>query len=275
MNRRIFFVRLTWLAIVLITTGLLAIAGPQVRTAEQPPDIDKVIQKFAAKEAEFLDARNFYTFRQEVRIQTIGFNNRPTVEFYRVSDILFDDKGKRTERIVKFPASTLRELTITPNDIRDLADVQPFALATKELSKYSISYVGKEKIDEVDTYVFDVKPKVLPKYKRDGERIFGGRIWVDDRDLQIVKTFGKGLPEGDERFPRFETYRENIDGKYWFPTYTFADDILEFPGNSIHMRMEVKYSSYKRFSSDVKIELEGDEEDKTSPQKQSSPPKKN
>lgn len=232
----------------------------QIRTAEQPPDVEKIIKAFAAKESDFQQARNYYTFRQEVRIQTLGFNDRPTGEFYRVSDVLFDDSGKRYEKIVRFPPSTLRELSITQTDLRDIAETQPFSLTTKELPKYSITYAGKEKIDEVDTYVFDVRPKTIPKYKVGGERVFSGRIWVDDKDLQIVKTFGKGLPEGEERFPKFETYRENIDGKYWFPTYTYADDVLEFPnGLSVHLRMEIRYTKYKQFSSDVKIEVEGED----------------
>ncbi|MEW6729891.1 MAG: hypothetical protein AB1489_01015 [Acidobacteriota bacterium] len=248
------------LALMFMTVVTGVAAQGQIRTAEQPPDVDNIIKKFAAKESEFQEARNFYTFRQEVRIQTIGFNNRPTGEFYRISDVLFDDSGKRYERIIRFPQSTLQGLVITQTDLRDLAEVQPFSLTSKELSKYNISYAGREKIDEIDTYVFDVKPKSIPKYKQGGDRVFAGRIWVDDRDLQIVKTFGKGLPEGEERFPRFETYRENIDGKYWFPTYTFADDTLDFPnGGSIHMRMEVRYTNYKRFSSDVKIQVEGEE----------------
>ena len=44
---------------------------------------------------------------------------------------------------------------------------------------------------------------------------------MDDRDLQIVKTYGKGVgllkKNEDNQFPKFETYREQIDGKYWFP----------------------------------------------------------
>jgi hypothetical protein len=245
---------------LLILVSLSIITNAQIRTAEQPPDIDRIIKEFAAKESEFKENRNSYTFRQEVRIQTIGPNNRPTGEFFRISDIVFDDSSKRTERIVRFPQSTLRDLVITPTDLKDLEEIQTFCLTSKDLPKYSINYVGKEKIDEVDTYVFDVKPKSIPKYKRGGERVLLGRIWVDDQDLQIVKVSGKGLPEGEERFPKFETYRENIDGKYWFPTYTFSDDVLDFPGNSIHTRMEVRYTNYKRFSSDVKIELGTDED---------------
>jgi hypothetical protein len=252
---------------LLIVISFLKVAPGQLRVAEQPPDVEKVIKQFAAKESEFQQARNYYTFRQEVRIQTLGFSDQPTGEFYLLSDILFDDSGKRYERILRAPTSTLRDLQITRTDLKDLGEVQPFSLTTAELPKYNIKYAGKEKIDEIETYVFDVQPKVLPKYKEGGDRVFAGRIWVDDRDLQIVKTYGKGLPEGRERFPRFETYRENIDGKYWFPTYTYANDTLEFDkGPTIHMKMEIRYTNYKQFSSDVKIEVEGEE-----PQSQPKP----
>lgn len=251
------------LACSLLVLVSLSMVNGQIRTAEQPPDIDKIIKQFAAKETEFQETRNYYTFRQEVRVQTIGGGNRPTGEYFRISDVVFDDSGKRSgEKIVRFPQSTLKELQITPTDLKDLEEIQTFCLTSKVLPKYLINYAGKEKIDEIDTYVFDVKPKSIPKYQRGGERVFVGRIWVDDQDLQIVKLSGKALPEGEERFPRFETYRENIDGKYWFPTYTFADDTLDFPsGAAIHMRMEVRYTNYKRFSSDVKIEIGADEDD--------------
>lgn len=244
---------------LLILFGLSMMANGQINLSQQPPDIDKVIKEFTSKESEFKEARNSYAYRQEFRVHTIGPNKRPTGEFYRISDITFNDSGDHLEKIIRFPQSTLVGLQISPTDLKDVAEIQTFSLTSKELPKYSVNYIGKEKIDELDTYVFDVKPKSIPKYKRGGERVFLGRIWVDDQDLQIVKVSGKGLPEGEERFPKFETYRENIDGKYWFPTYTFADDILEFSSGSIHMRMEVRYTNYKKFSSDVKI-VGGDED---------------
>jgi hypothetical protein len=65
---------------------------------------------------------------------------------------------------------------------------------------------------------------------------------------------GKGIPETKEaRFPVFETYREQIDGRYWFPTYTYADEELVFKNGSIHMRMAVRYTNYKKFGSTVII----------------------
>ncbi len=235
-------------------------AAPPLRR-DAPANMDEIIRKFAAKESEFRDARNNYTFRQEVRIQELdGEGGRSVGEFYRVSEILFTDSGTRTERIVRFPPSTLRRFNITPSDIRDLAGVQPFSLTTEDLSKYVITYYGKEKVDEVNTYVFDVRPKSLPKFKEGSERYFMGRIWVDDQDLQIVKTYGKGVPEDENnRFPRFTTYRENIDGKYWFPTYTYAEDVLEFKNASVWQRMEVRYTKYKQFKTDVKIITDDDD----------------
>jgi hypothetical protein len=153
---------------------------------------------------------------------------------------------------------TLRNLTLTPQDEQDLRNVQPFVLTTEDIGKYDIRYVGKQKLDEIDCYQFTVAPKKMLK----GERYFEGDIFVDDRDLQIVKTYGKGVgllkKNEDNQFPKFETYREQIDGKYWFPTYTHADDTLHFRDSSQRIRMTVKYENYKRFGADTSITF-GDE----------------
>jgi TonB family protein len=141
---------------------------------------------------------------------------------------------------------TMTEITITAQDLEDLGGVNPFALEASKLNAYSFKYVGKEKIDELDLYVFDVGPRVAPDPKKTKERFFQGRIWVDTQDLQIVKARGKGVPEDkNNKYPTFETYREQIDGKYWFPTYTYADDELTFGnGNVVRLRMLVKYSDF-------------------------------
>lgn len=235
----------------------LALPAFATRTAQGPaPDIDNVIKRFAAAESENRVARNNYTFTQDFDVMTVGEAGSITGRFHRVSDIVYDDRGNRVERITYFPASTLTELIISNEDMQDLAGVQPFALATEDLPKYEIAYTGKEKIDELNTYVFDVKPKRFVK----GERYFQGRIWVDDQDLQIVKAAGQAVPEvDDQKFPHFESYRENIDGRYWFPTYIYADDVLQFKkGPAVHMRMVVKYSNYKKFSGRIRIGEDGE-----------------
>src|SRR5256885_646303 len=152
------------------------------------------------------------------------------------------------------PPPALQRISLSQQDMDDLEHVQPFVLTTDELPKYDVKYVGREQLDEISTYVFDVGPKKIEK----NQRYFQGRIWVDDKDLEIVKSDGKAVPDivkkGNENFfPRFETFRENIEGHYWFPTYTRADDELRFSTGSVHIRMTVRYANYKRFGATIKI----------------------
>jgi hypothetical protein len=169
------------------------------QTASQPSTAE-VIRRFTEAETRNKIARNNYTFTQDVDIMTIGEAGSITGRMRRTSDIVFDDRSNRIERITFFPQSTLTAVTFTQEDMKDLAGVQPFALAAEDLAKYQVDYVGKEKIDELDTFVFNVKPKQIVK----GERYLQGKIWVDDHDLQIVKVAGQAVPEvGDQKFPHF------------------------------------------------------------------------
>ena len=264
---------------ILALTVLGAVCAPDVR-AQTPQQrskdgagavgVDRIVRAFTAKETEYRRALNNYTFTRDAVIQTIGAGDQITGEYRRTSQFVFDDAGQRFERITFFPQPTLTEVSFTNEDLEDLGGVQPFALEASKLGQYDFTYVGTEKVDELNTYVFDVAPKVMPK--KVSERFFQGRVWVDDRDLQIVKVRGKGVPEGKQRFPTFETYREQVDGKYWFPTYTSADDLLVFPdGQTVHIRMKVRYTDYKRFQGTVRVIEEGDPGDVPEP-KPSPPP---
>jgi hypothetical protein len=219
---------------------------------------DEIIRKFAAKETAFQKARENYTYRQTVKIQELDYDGNPHGKYEMVSDIVFGPDGKRTERVIRAPMTTLQNITLTPEDEKDLREIQPFVLNTKDIGKYDVKYVGKQKLDEINCFQFSVHPKAMVK----GERYFEGDIWVDDRDLQIVKTFGKAVgvrkKNDDNQFPKFETYREQVDGKYWFPTYTHADDTLHFRNLNQRISMTVKYEQYKQFKSDVNITF-GDE----------------
>jgi len=219
-----------------------------------PADIDRIIRAFTAKETDFRKALNEYTFKRDAVIQTIGIGGQISGEYRRVSHFVFDDKGARYEKVELSTMPTLRGLTMTPEDLDDLGGIEPFALEAGKMSKYNFTYAGRERIDELDLYMFDVSPKVMPNPKKSGERYFKGRVWVDDRDLQIVKARGKGVPEGEQRFPTFETYREEIDGHYWFPTYTYADESLVFPnGRVVHVRMRVRYTDFVRLRGKVRV----------------------
>jgi hypothetical protein len=231
-------------------------AGPQL-----PPE--EIISRFTKKESELREVWKEYAYTQESKLQVVGPANTISGEYYQVSEFVFNDAGARIERILKAPPSTLDQagLTMTAEDKNAFINLQPFALTAEDMPNYFVSYVGKEKVDELNTFVFDVIPKVmsnkkeldrLRKQKIEG-KFFQGKIWVDDQDLQIVKTAGKTVPEFGQRFPKFETYRENIDDKFWFPTYTYGDDVLEFDTGPVHVRMVVRYKDYRRFQSDVKL----------------------
>jgi hypothetical protein len=234
-------------------------------------EIQQIITRFAAKEAEFARARENYTYRQSFKIEEFGPGGKSTGKLEMVADIIFNADGKRTERVVYAPMNTLRQIQFTAEDEQDIRNTQPFVLTTRELPKYSVNYMGREKIDEIGTYVFAVKPKSMAE----GERYFSGVIWVDDRDLQIVKSHGRGVGVGKrvaaQRFPKFETWREQIDGKYWFPTYTSANDVLPFESNPVPIKMLITYKDYKQFKADTVITY--GEEAKPEPAPPAKPPK--
>jgi hypothetical protein len=241
-----------------LIAALFLTAAPALLVAAKtdlsPAEVDEIIRKFAEKETEFARARENYTYRQTARIFEYDQAGNPGGKFEVVSDIIFNADGKRTERIVRAPVPTLRLIGLTPEDEQDLRAVQPFVLTTKDIDRYHVRYLGHEQIDEIPCYVFAVKPKKMEP----GLRYFSGIVWVDDRDLQIVKSYGRGTglakKNFDNKFPKFETFREQIDGRFWFPTYTVANDTLFFDdGQVVKIRMTVRYEDYKQFKSDVKI----------------------
>jgi hypothetical protein len=228
---------------------------------------DQIIQKFAAKEAEFKQARDSYTFRQDVIMQTLD-GKTVTGEYREVFDITYDNQGKHLENVVFAPQNTLTEVELGPEDLQDMRHFMPFVVTTEEIGQYDILYVGQQQEDELHCYVFDIAPKKIEGKKR----YFQGRLWVDDHDFQVVKTFGKSVPDVRKKnqenlTPKFTTWREQIDGKYWFPTYTMADDTLHFKLNDVHIKEIIKYTDYKRYGSNVKITYQGQEVEKAPQQK--------
>lgn len=242
-----------------------------VKTELSQAEIDNIVRKFTRNEGLFREALNLYAFKRNAVISTVGMGGQITGTYRRDSFLTFTSDGNRIERIDFAPVSTLTEISVTQYDIENLGGLDPFAIEPKNIAQYNFTYVGKEKIDELDLYVFDVAPKIMPKAKKDTPRLFMGRVWVDDEDFMIVKSKGKGVPEWEnERFPVIETWRENIDGKYWFPSFSSSDDELVFDsGHVVKMRVRVKYSDYRLARTDVKIIAEEDvvdESNKPAPQ---------
>jgi hypothetical protein len=226
---------------------------------------EQIVQKFAARESEFAKARENYTFRQTVKVDTISEDtNRVDGEYQQVTDITFNQAGKREEHVVFAPQNTLERVTMTPADFEEIEHRLPFILTTEDLPKYDVTYLGRQHIDELDTYVFSAGPKVLEK----GKRYFQGKVWVDQQDFQIVLVNGTTVPQDkrkghEDLQPPFTTYYEQVDGKYWFPTYTKAEGNLHFAGGEgylaqdVHLRTVVKYSDYKQFHATSRVIYNG------------------
>lgn len=216
---------------------------------------EEIIRRFAAKESEFQQALSHYTYRRAARVQTLDEDNQVDGEWYEVDEVLFDSAGRRAEKTVYAPASTLQRIQLTPADMQEIQSGDFFVLTMENTGQYNLKYVGQQKVDEIDCYVFDVSPKVIDK-KQHG---FSGRIWVDANGLQIVVTNGRmeaGGARTHKKDPRplFMTWRQQVEGGYWFPAYTRCEGLLRFSAgkgrvtHNVHLREIIRYTDYKRSS---------------------------
>ncbi len=224
---------------------------PVNSTPEPPPvPVEEIIRRFAQKEDEFQRARAAYTYRRTIRVQEFGDDNKPAGEFQLITEPALTAGGRRYERVVEQPPSTLRRMTLAPEDLGILARIPMFALTSEQLGKYELTYAGRQPVDELTTYIF----RVQPRQRERARAYFEGLVWVDDRDFLIVKTYGKWVTETgdvaspDLPFTMYETYRENIDKKYWFPTYARSDDSLRQKNGEVRIRLTIRWADYKLFS---------------------------
>ena len=191
-------------------------------------------------------------------------NGKPDGEYREVRDIGFNRDGTRNETVVFAPQNTLERVQLDQYDMDDVKLRIPLVLTTADLPNYDVKYLGKQKVDELDTYVFSATPKNADLK----HRFFEGKVWVDQKDLEIVMINGKNTPDdikhGHFSVP-FTTYYEQVDTVNWFPTYTRADGTVHFaassngPANDIHMRNTVKYTDYRRYRSTSRIFYNGQE----------------
>jgi hypothetical protein len=215
-----------------------------------PPTLPEgeIIKRLAQKEEEYLLARTRYGYRKTIRIQEFGQDGQPSGEFVLVTQPARDVDGKLFEKVVDRPRSTLQHIYLRSEDLEGLQRMPAYPLTTSQLGKYDLKYLGKEQVDEIDCYIFQAKPKVVERTKA----YFDGVVWVDAKYLEVVKTYGKWTTDqGDMRtvpdlpFSLFETYRENVDGKFWFPNYSRSDDTLNLKGLEIPLRITIKWTDFK------------------------------
>ena len=254
-------------SIVLLAFLQVTSAFPQMQQQEDRPldpslpegvTVRAIINRFAAQEQIYKQAREHYTYRQVVRMQTLDDRGFPDGEYDDTFDVTVNDQGERVTKQVSQPRDTLKRIRVTSEDIDDIRNRLPFVLTTDEIPDYNIRYRGQQDTSGTHAYVFDISPKAM----EENRRYFEGRIWVDSNQYQIVKSAGKAVPDiynenGENLFPSFTTYRELVDSKYWFPSYTKSDDYLHFSTDSIHVVETVDYINYKRFGAESRIIFDG------------------
>jgi hypothetical protein len=217
---------------------------------EAPPSLPEaeIIKRFSQKEEEYLASRTRYTYRKTIRIQEFGPDGQLAGEFVLVTQPARDVEGKYFEKVVERPQSTMKHLFLRSEDLEGLQRIPSFPLTASQLAKYGLKYLGKEQVDEIDCYLFQAKPRMVERVKA----YFEGIVWVDAKYLEIVKSYGKWVTDqgevrtvADLPFSLFETYRENVDGKYWFPNYTRSDATLNLKGLAIPVRLIIKWTDFK------------------------------
>ena len=229
---------------------------------------EEIIERFASMETEFKELWQQYTYTQKIVFQVLDDRGEVQEQREMRVEVYFTKDGKRETRTLD-DWGRLRSVRVSPEDIDDAVHRQPFVLTTEELPSYRVEYRGEEQVDELYTYVFDIEPRRIAE----GKRYFEGRIWVDDLDFQIVRSVGKVVPDyRDNKFPRFETLRQQVDGEHWFPVWTEADDVLRFGrGRSVRVRELITYDDFQKFEVNTSITFEPIEGEEPDPEEDASP----
>ncbi|HWB97484.1 MAG TPA: hypothetical protein VG672_12295 [Bryobacteraceae bacterium] len=228
---------------------------PAIGQPEDPPA--DLVRRVAHMESETQAVRNDYTYRQTVTLEELDSRGGMTGQYREVRDVIFSPERERSEVVVGKPMLTLKKLILTDEDFRDIREIQPFVLTKDQLWNYETKFRGEEKMDENDCWVLQVRPRQILQ----GQRLFDGMLWVSKADFGIVRAEGQAVPQilstrQENLFPRFTTIRRKVDGKHWFPVFTFADDVLPFRNGPQRERLRIRYSEYKKFGAESSVTFE-------------------
>jgi hypothetical protein len=235
------------IALILTSVFLLAPISAQ----EPPPNLAKLV---AQRETETEKERSEYTYRQSVTIDELDDHGASRGTYHEVRDVIFSPDHERTEQMIGHPTKGLKNLILTDEDFEDIRHIQPLVLTVDQLWNYETKFKGEETMDNIDCWVLQVRPRQMLS----GMRYFDGMVWVDKKEYNIVRMEGQAVPQirttkQENLFPRFTTARKPIDGKHWFPVYTYSDDVLQFKNGPLRQRLHISYSEYKRFGADSKL----------------------
>jgi hypothetical protein len=225
--------------------------SPIVGDPPKDASIPNIINSFAAKEKDFKQALEQYTYTRDVTV-TASCQGKQPGSYHLIVDVGFDRKGNRVEK-VKAVSNSTQCIAVTKEDLDKLRNQTLPVLTPDEIRNYQINFVGQQQQDNLHFYVFDVSP-IAALSKQYGKQLqyFEGRIWVDVNDFSVVKTQSTAATkrelkhwEREDIFPAVTTWREQIDGRYWFPTQSRATGVLRFSTGDVQIDEVVKLTDYK------------------------------
>jgi hypothetical protein len=235
-----------------VCIGIILASAP-LPAVEPPPNLGKSV---AARATETRRARENYTYRQSVDIEELAASGTRNGQYRELREVFFSPQQERSERLVGKPSDTLKRLKLTAEDFRDIREVQPFLFDSDQLFAYETRYKGEENMDGQDCWILQVRPRQILA----GQRLFDGLLWVSQKDLSMVRSEGKAVPEirsmqSENLFPRFTTLWHRVEGGYSFPMHTFADDTLDFRVGPQRIRLNIRYMDYKRFGAESTVKF--------------------
>lgn len=233
-----------------IAQGSASIPPQSFSQASQKLSPQDVLQAAAENGKLMLAALREYSYFTELTIETVSQADTITGKYNRLTEVSFDRDGNRRERILETTSTLAKDIHIGATSASNLVRIYQFTITPETLGLYEFNYVGRERVDELGTYVFDVQPGVkMPDPDKTQERYLRGRVWIDDQDMSVVKVTGEALSgQRDRRTPTFETYFQNHD-KYWFPAYSSGDDRIRVDKQSIRVMVKLRFTGYKKVNS--------------------------
>jgi hypothetical protein len=256
-------ISLTFLIIALGTVGAYAKKQPKYEqahplTAEQAALVERAV----AREKVLIKNIQQRTPLVETYIQNI----KPDVKLYQVPvddqyilsrvdfgksfvDKAYEPRAEAKHGFFKgsFAAITgltkvlgLERFTYSPNGFMQMMFLDPTGFDSQH---YEFSFVRREFLGSVRTWVYDVHPKVS------GMGRFYGRIWIEDVDGNVVRfngTYtGPSSEDSSKYYFHFDSWRVNVQPGIWLPVAVYVEETTRIEGEkTIGLKAQTHFWGY-------------------------------
>jgi hypothetical protein len=243
-------------AFVLVLTMLFGLVAVAANESPQQSAVDQVVDRIAVRETEAVKALERYSPLLETYVQTFtpdkDLGRVPRGDHYflgRVSfrgrirdeDFLLESGQSFTHRLMR----QVTDLSIrqhrtgwAPLGFASMAVIDPVAF---NRSSYTFKFLRREFLGEVRCLVFDVVPK-----SHSGRGRFLGRIWVEDRDYNVVRFNGTYVrPKASTTYVHFDSWRVNVAGHGWLPAYIYGEEsAVRIDGKTVALKSQSRLWGY-------------------------------